>query len=49
MGWSVVLDDKLSAGLNHAWQRHLYGRIAMPGARHGFVDVGNKHFVGTCG
>jgi len=44
---ALVLDDKLGAGLNHARQRHLYGRIARTGAHHGLVHVGNEDLIGS--
>jgi hypothetical protein len=47
---ALVLDDKLGAGLKHSGQAsHLYGRIARTGPHHSSVDVGDEHFVGTCG
>jgi hypothetical protein len=43
---ALVLDDKLSTGLNHAGHRHVYGRIARTGPHHGSVDIGDEHFIG---
>ena len=45
---ALVLDDKLSAGLNHARHRHVYGRIARTGPHHSFVDIGNQNLIGSC-
>src|SRR5882757_1016821 len=45
---ALVLDDKLSAGLNHARHRHVYGRIARTGPHHSFVDIGSQNLIGSC-